>query len=108
MFRHSLRKDLPGVRSPLLGVELARWYRLTALAEACGYAEVDKTYHPGEEADYKLAQKFLNKVRSPQLYGTWTDTGSSVQQAVDLLGKDHTLLPHDTDPTAWAPCHQEE
>ena len=58
MFRQSLRKDLPRVRSPLLGVELARWYRLTALAEACGYTEVDKAYHPGEEADYKMAQNF--------------------------------------------------
>ena len=46
------------MRSPLLGVELARWYRLTALAEACGYAEVDKTYYPDEEADYKMAQNF--------------------------------------------------
>ena len=58
MFRQSLRKDLPRVRSPLFGVELTWWYRLTALAEACGYAEVDKTYHPGEEADYKMAQSF--------------------------------------------------
>ena len=46
------------MKSDLLGVELARWYRLTAVAEACGYAEVDKAYHPGEEADYKMAQNF--------------------------------------------------
>ena len=58
IFRQSLRKDLPRVKSDLLGVELARWYRLTAIAEACGYAEVDKIRHPGEEADYKMAQNF--------------------------------------------------
>ena len=46
------------MKSDLLGVELARWYRLTAVAEACGCAEVDKAYHPGEEADYKMAQNF--------------------------------------------------
>lgn len=97
MIGQPLRKDPPRARTPLLGVELVWWYRFTALAEACGYAEVDKTYHREEEADYKMAQTFLQQVRPPQLYGTSTDAGSSVQQMVDLLGKDHTLLPHDTE-----------
>ena len=96
MIGQPLRKDPPRVRSPLLGVELIWWYRFTALAKACGYTEVDKTYHRGEEADYKMAQTFLQQVRPPQLYGT-SDTGSSIQQVVDLLGKDHTHLPHDVE-----------
>lgn len=96
MIDQPLRKDRPRTRSPLLGLELVWWYRFTALAEACGYAELDKTYHRGEEADYKMAQTFLQQVRPPQLYGTLTDTGNSVQQMVDLLGKDHPTLSHDT------------
>ncbi len=103
MIGQSLRKDPPRARTPLLGVELVWWYRFTALAEACGYAEVDKTYHRGEEADYKMAQSFLQQVRPPQLYGTSTDAGSSVQQMVDLLSKDRTLLPHDTESTEPEP-----
>lgn len=101
MIGQPLRRDPPRTKPPLLGVELVWWYRFTALAEACGYAEVDKTYHRGEEADYKMAQTFLQQVRPAQLYGSSTDTKSSVQQMVDLLGKDHTSLPHvpeDVDP----------
>ena len=97
MIGQPLRRDPPKTKIPLLGVELVWWYRLTALAEDCGYAGVDKTYHRGEEADYKMAHTFLQQVRPPQLYSTATDTGSSVQQMVDLLGRDHTLLPDDTE-----------
>ena len=86
MIGQPLRRDPPRTKSPLLGVELVWWYRFTALAEACGYAEVDNTYRRGEEADYQMAQTFLRQVRPPQLYGT--SMGSSVQQMVDLLGKD--------------------
>ena len=67
MIGQPLRKDPPRVKSPLLGVELVWWYRFTALAEACGYVEIDKTYHREEEADYMMAQKFLQQVRPPQL-----------------------------------------
>ena len=86
MIGQPLRRDPPRTKSPLLGAELVWWYRFTALAEACGYAEVDNTYRRGEEADYQMAQTFLQQVRPPQLYGT--SMGSSVQQMVDLLGKD--------------------
>ena len=96
MIGQPLRRDPPRVKSPLPGVELVWWYRFTELAEACGYTEVDQTYHRGEEADYKMAQNFLQQVRPPQLYGASTDGGSSVQQMVDLLGKDHSLHPYDT------------
>lgn len=88
----SLRKDHPREKPPLLGVELIWWYRFTALAEACGYTDVDKTCHRGNEADYKMAQTFLQQARPPQLYGTSTASGNSVQQMVELLGKDHSLL----------------
>lgn len=97
MIGQPLRRDPPRTKSPLLGVELVWWYRFTALAEACGYAEIDKTYHRGEEADYKMAQTFLQQARPPQLYGNSTDTGSSVQQMVNLLSKDHTVLPRGTE-----------
>ena len=70
MIGQPLRRDPPGAKSPLLGVELVWWYRFTALAEACSYAEVDNTYRRGEEADHQMAQTFLQQVRPPQLYGT--------------------------------------
>ena len=89
MIGQPLRRDPPRAKSPLLGVELVWWYRFTALAEACSYAEVDNTYRRGEEADHQMAQTFLQQVRPPQLYGT--SMGRSVQQMVDLLGKD---FPH--------------
>ena len=90
MISQPLRRDPPRAKSPLLGVELVWWYRFTALAEACSYAEVvDNTYRRGEEADRQMAQTLLQQVRPPQLYGT--SMGRSVQQMVDLLGKD---FPH--------------
>ena len=49
MIGQPLRRDPPRAKSPLLGVELVWWYRFTALAEACSYAEVDNTYRRGEE-----------------------------------------------------------
>lgn len=39
-----------------------------------------------------MAQTFLQQARPPQLYGTSTASGNSVQQMVELLGKDHSLL----------------
>ena len=97
MIGQPLRKDHPRARSLVLGVELIWWYKFTALAEACAYAELDKTYHRGDEADYKMAQTFLQQVRPPQLYGTSTNTESSIQQMVDLLSKDQPILSHDTE-----------
>ena len=98
MIGQPLRRDPPRAKAPLLGMELVWWYRFTALAEACGYADIDKTYHRGEEADYKMAQTFLQQVRPPQLYGKSTDTGSSVQQMVNLLGKERGVESVDREP----------
>lgn len=78
MICQPLRKDPSGPKPPTPGLELVWWYNFTKLAIDCGYTGVNQTYSRSEEADAKMLEIFMERVRPSQLwpYDKTHDTGT--------------------------------
>lgn len=104
MVGHAPRKDSRSIRCPKSNTEYIYWHDIAELAVACGYERVKRPFLHRVDADVKMTEEFLRRVRPRTDGHAVTSFDQEVRQIVSILQGMDDKIDSDQPAQSKNPC----